>query len=79
MMDKWLKKTTPGDKGLTRPPASVRVSPHKNEVRSMTRGYFQIQFRVTTYKQVDRPTHDSQKREESLEKVTNVFMEAGVG
>ena len=23
----------------------------------------------------DRPTHDSQKREESLEKVTNVFME----
>ena len=30
MMDKWLKKATPGDKGLTRPPSSVRVSPHKN-------------------------------------------------
>ena len=39
----------------------------------MTRGYFQ--FRMPTYKQVVRPTHDSQKREESLEKVTNVFME----
>jgi hypothetical protein len=31
MMDKWLKKTTPGDKGMTRPPGSVRVSSHKNE------------------------------------------------
>ena len=75
MMDKWLKKTTPGDKGLGRPPPSARVSAHKNEVRSMTRGYFQNQFRVPTYKQVGRPTHDSQKREESLEKVTNIFME----
>jgi hypothetical protein len=33
MMVKWLKKATPGDKGLTRPPVSVRVSSvHKNEV-----------------------------------------------
>jgi hypothetical protein len=30
---------------------------------------------VVGYKHVDRPTHDSQKREEGLEKVTNVFME----
>ena len=52
MMEKWLKKATPGDKGLTRPPPSVCVSSHKNEVRSMSRKYFQIQFRVTTYKQV---------------------------
>ena len=74
-MDKWLKKATPGDKGLTRPPASARVSAHKNEVRSIARGYFQSQFRVPAYKQVGRPTHDSQIREESLEKVTNVFME----
>ncbi len=75
MMDKWLKKATPGDKGLTRPPASARVSAHKNEIRSMTLGNFQIRFRVPEYKQVGRPTHDSQKREETLEKVTNVFME----
>jgi hypothetical protein len=27
------------------------------------------------YKQVGRPTHDSQKWEETLEKVTNVFIE----
>ena len=74
-MDKWLKKVTPGDKGLTRPPVSTRVSAHKNEVRSIDRGYFQIQFRVSSYEQVGRPTHDSQKREEVLEKVTNVFMD----
>jgi hypothetical protein len=30
---------------------------------------------VSSYKQVDRPTHDSQKREDSVEKLTNVFME----
>jgi hypothetical protein len=35
MMDKWLKYTKPGDKGLTRPPVSVCVSVHKNEVRSI--------------------------------------------
>jgi hypothetical protein len=38
MMDKWLKKSTPGDKGLTRPPSSARVSTHTNEVRSITHG-----------------------------------------
>jgi hypothetical protein len=31
--------------------------------------------RVQPYKQVEKQSHDSQKREESLEKVTNVFME----
>jgi hypothetical protein len=50
MMDKWLQKTKPGDKGLIRPPVSVRVSVHKNEVRSIDRGYFQIQFRVSVYR-----------------------------
>ena len=35
MMDKWLKKTTPGDNGLTRPPDSTCFSVHKNEVRSI--------------------------------------------
>jgi hypothetical protein len=34
--------------------------------RSGCCGYFQIQFRVSVYKQVGRPTHDSQKREEDL-------------
>jgi hypothetical protein len=71
MMDQWFQKAKPGDKGLTRPPSSVLVSAHKNEVRSITRGFFQIQFRVPVYKHVGRPTHDSQKREEALEKVTN--------
>ena len=75
MMGKWLKKVTPGDKGLTRPPASAHFSAHKNEVRSIPREFFQIQFRVSSYKHVGRTTLDSQKREESLEKVTNVFME----
>jgi hypothetical protein len=65
----------PGDKGLTRPRASARVSAHKNEVRSIARGYFQNQFRVPAYKHVGRPTQDSQKRDESLDKVTNVIME----
>jgi hypothetical protein len=49
--------------------------PNKNEVRSITRGYFQNQFRVPAYKHVGRPTQDSQKRDEDLDKVTNVFME----
>jgi hypothetical protein len=75
MMTQWLQKAKPGDKGLTRPPTSVRVSAHKNEVRSIPRGYFQNQFRVSEYKHVGRPRHDSQKRDEGLEKVTNVFME----
>ncbi len=44
MMDKWFQRAKPGDKDLTRPPASGRVSGHKNEVRSIDRGYFQIQF-----------------------------------
>jgi hypothetical protein len=35
MMDKWLEKVKPGDKGMTRPPVSVCVSAHKNEVRSI--------------------------------------------
>ena len=75
MMDKWLKKSTPGDKGLTRPPSSAHVSTHKNEVRSIVHGHFQNRFKVSPYRQVGRPTHYSQKREETLEKVTNVFME----
>ena len=54
---------------------SAHVSAHKNEVRSIVHGYFQNIFRVTVFKQVGRPTHDSQKREEDLVKVTNVFME----
>ncbi len=61
MMAQWLEKVKPGDKGLTRPPVSARVSEHKNEVRSITRGFFQIQFRVSVYKHVG--------------KVTNFFME----
>jgi hypothetical protein len=40
MMDEWLQKVKPGDKGLTRPPVSGCVSAHKNEVRSIVRGYF---------------------------------------
>ena len=75
MMDQWLQKEKPGDNALTRPPASARVSAHKNEVRSIARGYFQNQFRVPAYKHVGRPTQDSQKRDEALDKVTNVFME----
>jgi hypothetical protein len=67
-MVQWLKKVKPGDKGLTRPPTSVRVSEHKNEVRSIDRGFFQIQFRVPGYKHVGRPTHDSQKREDTVER-----------
>ena len=75
MMDRWLQKAKEGDKGLTRPPASARVSQHKNEVRSIARGFFKSQFRVPAYKAVGRPTYDSQKREDAVEKVTNVFME----
>ena len=75
MMDRWLQKAKEGDKGLTRPPASSCVSQHKNEVRSGARGFFQSQFRVSAYKSVGRPRHDSQKREDTVEKVTNVFME----
>ncbi len=52
MMDRWLQKAKEGDKGLTRPPASAHVSQHKNEVRSISRGFFQSQFRVSTYKEV---------------------------
>ncbi len=68
MMVHWLQKAKPGDKGLTRPPVSVRVSDHKNEVRSIGRGFFQIQFRVPGYKHVGRPNHDSQKREDTVER-----------
>ncbi len=57
MMDRWLQKAKEGDKGLTRPPASARVSQHKNEVRSIARGFFQSQFRVSAYKSVGRPRH----------------------
>jgi hypothetical protein len=74
-MGKWLKKVTTDDMGLTRPPPSVHVSAYKNEVRSIVHGYFQNQFRVTVFKQVGRPTHDSQKREEDLAKLTNSFIE----
>ena len=65
MMAQWLQKAKPGDKGLTRPPASARVSAHKNEVRSIARGFFQIQFRVPAYKHVGRPTQDCGTRPQS--------------
>ena len=65
---------TQDDTGLTRPPATTCVSTHKDEVRSIDHGYFQSQFRVSVYKEVGRPTHDSIKREQTLVKVTNVFM-----
>ena len=68
MMDKWFPEGETIYKGLTRPPASARVSEHKNEVRSIDRGFFQIQFRVPGYKHVGRPTHDSQKREDTVER-----------
>ena len=51
------------------------VQPRMRSDRSIDRGFFQIQFRVSPYKHVGRPTHHSQKRDEVLEKVTNVFME----
>jgi hypothetical protein len=74
-MDKWLKKVTPDDKGLTRPPTVEScVSTHKDEVRSIVHGYFQSQFRVSVYKVVDRPTQPSIQREQTLTTVTNVFM-----
>jgi hypothetical protein len=71
-LDKWLKKATPDDTGLTWPPVVTRV--HKDEVRSILHGYFQSQSRVPVYKEVDRPTHDSIKQEQTLVKVTNIFM-----
>ncbi len=55
---------------LTRPPTLTHVSTHQNEVRSIVRGYFQNRFKVSEYKQVGRPIHDSQKQEETLEKVS---------
>ena len=73
-LNKWLKKATPDDTGLTRPPAAARVSARKDEVRSIAHGYFQSQFRVPVYKEVGRPRHDSIKREQALTKVTNAFM-----
>ncbi len=45
-LDNWLKKTTPDDTGLIRPPAETCVGVHKDEVRSIGHGYFQSQFRV---------------------------------
>ena len=73
-LDKWLKKTTPDDTGLTRPPTVSCVSTHKDEVRSIVHGYFQSQFSVSLCKEVGRPPHDSIKREQDLAKVTNAFM-----
>ena len=73
-LDNWLKKATPDDTGLTRPPVVIRVSTHKDEVRSIVHGYFQSQFRVPVYKEVVRPTHGSIKPEQALTKVTNAFM-----
>ncbi len=73
-LDKWLKKATPDDTGLTRPPTVSRVSTHKDEVRSIDHGYFQSQLRVPVYKEVGRPTQDSIKRQQTMVKVTNVFM-----
>jgi hypothetical protein len=55
-VDKWLKKATSDDTGLTRPPAVVRVSGHKDEVRTIAHGYFQSQLRVLVYKEVVRQT-----------------------
>ena len=69
----------PGDKGLTRPPASARVSAHKNEVRSIACGYFQNQFRVPAYKHVGRPTQDSQKRDEDLDKICPISKVSWLG
>ena len=40
VLDKRLKKATPDDTGLTRPPVVIRVSAHKDEVRSIVHGYF---------------------------------------
>ena len=40
VLDKRLKKATPDDTGLTRPPVAIRVSAHKDEVRSIVHGYF---------------------------------------
>ena len=73
-LDKWLKKATPDDTGLTRPPVAMRVSAHKDEVRSIVHGYFQSQFRVSVYKVVGRTTQPSIQREEALTTVTNAFM-----
>ena len=73
-VDKWLKKATRDDTGLTRPPVGMRVSAHKDEVRSIVHGYFQSQFRVPVYKVVRRPTQASIQREEALTTVTNAFM-----
>ena len=38
-LDKWLKKATSDDTGLTRPPVAMRVSAHKDEVRSIVHGF----------------------------------------
>ena len=73
-LDKWLKKATPDDTGLTRPPVVERVSTHKDEVRSIVHGYFQSQFRVPVYKVGGRPTQTSIQREQALTTVTNTFM-----
>ena len=64
-LDKWLKKATVDDTGLTRPPVAIRVSAHKDEVRSIFHGYFQSQFRVPVYKVVGRSRQDAIKREEA--------------
>ena len=74
VLDKWLKKAKRDDTGLTRPPLVMRVSTHKDEVRSIVHGYFQSQFRVSVYKVVGRPTQVSIQREEALTTVTNAFM-----
>ena len=52
----------------------MRVSAHKDEVRSIVHGYFQSQFRVPVYKVVVTPTQASIQREEALTTVTNAFM-----
>ena len=83
MMDKWLQKAKPGDEGLTRPPVSTCVSVHKNEVRSITRGYFQNQFRVSTYKQEEDVLDENEEKEgeededEDGEKVEDEVLEEG--
>ena len=52
------------------------ASVHTKMRSGRAHGYFQSQ-RVTVYKEVGRPTHDSIKREQALVKVTNDFITKG--
>ncbi len=63
-LDKWLKTVTSDDTGLTRPPPPVRVSAHKDEVRSIVHGYFQSQFRAPGLTRPPAPARVSQHKDE---------------